>query len=30
VAEASRVGLDGDALIDLVREVGHAQGALER
>ena len=30
VAEASRLGLDGDALIDLVREVGHAQGALER
>jgi len=30
VAEANRLGLDGDALIDLVREVGHAQGALER
>jgi GntR family transcriptional regulator len=30
VVEASRLGLDGDALIDLVREVGHAQGALER
>ncbi len=30
VAEAGRLGLDGDALIDLVREVGHAQGALER
>jgi GntR family transcriptional regulator len=30
VAEANRLGLDGDALIDLVLEVGHAQGALER
>jgi DNA-binding transcriptional regulator YhcF (GntR family) len=30
VAEANRLGLDGDALIDLVREVSHAQGALER
>jgi DNA-binding transcriptional regulator YhcF (GntR family) len=30
VAEANRLGLDDDALVDLVREAAHAHGALER
>jgi DNA-binding transcriptional regulator YhcF (GntR family) len=30
VAEATRLGLDDDELIDLVREYSHADGALER
>jgi GntR family transcriptional regulator len=30
VAEANRLGLDGDELIDLVRQSSHAFGALER
>ena len=30
VAEATRLGLDDEALIDMVREYSHAHGALER
>lgn len=30
VAEANRLGLDGDAVIELVRESSHARGAFER
>ena len=30
VAEANRLGLDDDALVDLVREASYAHGAIER